>query len=252
MSSIRKRGNHPFRQRSLRDVILSSFCEVPRTGICRSENAAVASVPRRDRVWRGPGAFLPVNLACISTEEGARGIAMVKNALRRFLLDSQEVASSLAEDDDGAPPLCCMVELLEDGLLRTADLHFSAMARRLKIAVEKSDGICNCEELNSNVLRRTVDALICEGFSMASKRFLQQLVKPLVIGAHDLVQFRVDDGALSLAAKTVEVLKTIEHEINDCQCLLVEWTVLSVCSEKGKKINSDEINGSMVSILSHR
>jgi hypothetical protein len=170
------------------------------------------------------------NLACISTESGTVSYRAVVDGLRNRSLSTPAVASALVEGDDAeeATPLCWVITLLQEAVLRTADFDPTGLAQRCRLEIGSSTMTCQCPPPGPFGLKGLIEVVLGDGISRARDAVLEALIEPLHVGREQYGQGDDCELALRLAARALETLKLYGGDIEDYEHLIKGWIMESL------------------------
>lgn len=226
MSVSTKRRRSPAIDVHSRASVLSSFassCLAGPTGAKpRQQSSAPAAKQQSFSALRATE--LLERITCVSTSAGLVAIESVQKALSSRVLTSSQVVTHLLEDDEHAPPLCCLASLLQHVDLRPSDLPTGDLVvRAYEVISGASRKGCLCVHGCSGALASIVTSLAVAGQSRSRDDVLGVFMQPVLrSGGISPIQGSHQD-AFHLCSRVLEFLKFADMDEGDRMDLLSSW-----------------------------
>lgn len=167
-------------------------------------------------------------LSCLSTQPGRVAIEALQRALCERKISPAAASAVLLEDEEDAPPLCCVAYLVDCGAIRAVDLDPASVAERARVVLGMDDDPCRCSSRECGSLYPLIISIAAAGRSHVRDAVLGALVRPLIAGGSDMAQAGSCDRSFTLATQAIEFVREADMDPNDRASLFSEWIRLAI------------------------
>jgi hypothetical protein len=172
-------------------------------------------------------------LSCVSSPSGLDAINGVQNCVRMRALTCAQVLEYVLEDDENAPPLCCLAFLLQHGDIRSTDLPASDFAVRASdVTRDTGSHRCVCSQGAAGAFARIVELVAVAGQCRTRDDILSLLMEPLLGSGGTLPAQDTYRDALRLCSVVLQDLKYANMDDGDRLALFSEWTRTSLTASR--------------------